>query len=79
MEIHLTSTTKVIQFDVDGKLVPARVWEGVTEMGVPCYAMITRIACLEDDDRTEFESELESQQHDAPSVEAAAIPTRLII
>ncbi len=73
MEIHLTSTTKIVYLNG----VPARVWEGVTAGGVPCHAFVTRIAVANDQDATEFELEL--QEHRAPSPDVAAIPLRLVL
>lgn len=77
MEIHLTSTTKIVQFEIDGKIVPARIWEGHTENGILCHAYITRIACAEDEDQTEFSSQLQS--HDAPSPAIEAISMRMVL
>jgi hypothetical protein len=76
MKITLTSTTKMVQ--VNG--VPARIWEGHTESGIPVHCYVTRVAVpLDQDhqDHSQFEREL--QQHEAPSVEVAAIPLRLIL
>lgn len=77
MEIQLKSTTKMVELDVGGVTVPARIWEGNTENGTPCHAYITRIACSLDEDQSEFERDL--QEHDAPSAVIEAIPMRLIL
>lgn len=80
MKLQLHSTSKVVAFNVDGVDVPARIWEGVTESGVPVHCFITRIAPTipKDDPRqSEFEKELLEQQ--APTVEIAAIPLRMIL
>jgi hypothetical protein len=37
MKIHIESTSKVVTFEIDGKPVPARIWEGKTEHGVPVH------------------------------------------
>lgn len=73
MKVTLQSTTKIVQLNG----VPARIWEGTTESGIPVHAYVTRIAVHEDQDQMEFEREL--QAHEQPSVEIAAIPLRMII
>lgn len=58
MQVTLHSTNKVVT--ING--VPARVWEGKTEGGVECFALVARIACSSgvDADASEFERELEA-------------------
>lgn len=75
MKVTLESTDKVIEFEIDGVLVPARVWEGRTELGVPCHAYITRLAVREGLNASEFERDLESRPHVPPSPEIARLPT----
>ena len=77
MKVTLESTTKIVQLVVNGATVPARIWEGTTETGIRCHAFITRIAVHEDDDPSQFETELKQQR--PPSIEVAAIPLRLIL
>ncbi len=73
MKVTLESTTKLV--NVNG--VPARVWEGTTESGIPIHAYITRVAVGIDDDQAQFEREL--QECRAPSAAVAAIPTFLVL
>lgn len=74
MKLTLESTTKTL--DIDG--VPARIWEGHTEAGIPCHAYITRIAVDKADDMTEFLDEL--TEHRAPiNPDIDALPNRLIL
>jgi len=40
MKITITSTTKLTT--IEG--VPCRIWEGVTERGVPCHVFVHRLA-----------------------------------
>lgn len=61
MQIQLESTDKIVE--VNG--VPARVWEGHTDTGIPVHALITRIGVDKDADLTQFEAEL--QECRAPS------------
>jgi hypothetical protein len=77
MKVTLESTAKTVTLVIDGKPVPARVWEGLTANGIPCHAFITRIAVKNEDDAGEFERDLREQR--APSVEVAAIPLRMIL
>ncbi|WP_210516422.1 hypothetical protein [Hymenobacter terricola] len=74
MRISLESTTKIVELNG----VPARIWEGTTESGIPVHCYITRIGVDENEPRQhEFECEL--LQMRAPSPEVAAIPIRLIL
>lgn len=73
MRVTLESTTKKVRLNG----VPARIWEGKTDSGIPCHAYITRIAVERDQDSAEFDRELE--EHKSPSLEILAIPLRLVI
>lgn len=73
MKVWLESTNKVVS--VNG--VPARIWEGATELGIPIHAYVTRVAVADDRDTSEFERELLTCR--PPSAEIDAIPTRLIL
>lgn len=75
MIVHLHNTTKIVA--ING--VPARVWEGHTERGVPVIAFITRIriAVEREADLAEFEAEL--QEMTPPSADVQAWPARMLI
>lgn len=73
MKIQLESTTKIIQLNG----VPARIWQGQTERGIPVHCFITRIAVDKDADTTEFEAEL--SEHRPPSADLEAYPARMIL
>jgi hypothetical protein len=78
MTVTLETTTRIVNVMQDGVAVPARVWEGRTDKGVRCHALIVRIAVHRDEDATEFERDLQQQR--APSADAAAIfPLRLVL
>jgi hypothetical protein len=77
VKVQLESTTKIVTLETERGSVPARIWEGVTESGIPVHAYITRIACDKDADAGEFEAELEAQR--TPSSALQAIPLRLIL
>ena len=76
MKLTMTSTERVVTIND----VPARIWEGTTETGVPVTAFITRIAVPEtasDAEHDRFRAELE--EHAPPSVEAQWWPARMIL
>jgi hypothetical protein len=84
MKVTLESTTKIVELEIHGRAVPARVWQGSTENGVPVHAFITlivpevRLDHPDFDRLTEqFERDLERQA--APRATVDAIPLRFII
>ena len=77
MKVQLESTTKIVQLHTETGVVPARIWEGVTENGIKVHAYITRIACDIDADASEFEADL--QEHAAPSRAIAALPLGMVL
>lgn len=76
MKVSLESTTKIVEVEINGQIVPARIWEGVTGSGVRVHAYVTRIAVDPDADVRQFEAELRECR--APSVAIAALPARLV-
>lgn len=54
MKITIESTNQLVSMDG----VPVRVWEGVTEDGIPCYVFVHRLCVREDQNTTQFENEL---------------------
>ena len=79
MKVTLESTTKIVGLRPEGSdvTVPARVWEGTTESGIPVHAYITRIGVDRGEDASQFEREL--QECRVPSAEVEAIPVRLVL
>lgn len=74
MRITIKSTDKLVQ--VNG--VPARIWEGETDSGIPVHCYVTRIAApAAGADLTQFEREL--TEHAAPSAALQAIPLRMVL
>jgi hypothetical protein len=55
MKVTLQSTN----FIVTGNGAKARLWEGETEKGIKCYALIPVIAARRDADNGEFELDLQ--------------------
>lgn len=85
MKITIESTDKIVTLVLKGdNEVPARVWQGATESGVPVQCFITRIApeIPESDPNIgrltrQFDVELSRQATPRPTIEA--IPLRMII
>ena len=72
MRVTLESTTKIVELITgNGHTVPARIWEGHTENGIPCHAYITRIAVARTEDASQFEREL--VEHRPPTAAVAAL------
>lgn len=80
MKIKLESTTKIVDLVTDGgAVVPARVWEGYTEGGIPVHCYITRVAVRADKDQSQFQTELTETPPALPSPQVAALDARLIL
>lgn len=75
MKVELTSTTKIVMLATNDGVIPARVWEGKTDSGIPCHAYITRIAVAKDQDATQFDREL--QECKPPSRDVSLVPSHL--
>lgn len=76
MKLIIESIDKIVT--VNG--VPARIWEGNTESGIPVHAYITLVAIAQDappEHVAEFERELREVR--PPSAVVSAIPTRLVL
>ncbi len=74
MKLIIKSTT--LQTEING--VPARIWEGKTDSGIPIHCYITRVAVANEQNCTQFERELKECK--APSeMIRAAIPLRMIV
>jgi hypothetical protein len=57
MKLTIESTSQLTRIDN----VPVRVWEGVTEDGVPCKVFVHRIAVRDDQDTEAFDRALAAQ------------------
>lgn len=81
MNIAIESTEKVVQFQVGGANVPARIWEGHTDEGIPVMCFITRIAPalepLPADVEAQFAAALKECVPPTPVVQS--IPLRMIL
>lgn len=77
MKVELHNTATVVELIVSGVRVPARIWEGTTETGIPITAFITRIAVDRQEDTAECEREL--LETSPSSVEAEHWPARMVL
>ena len=78
MKLIIGSTSKVVEFELNGAKVPARIWEGETASGIKVHCFVTRVAVHKDLDASQFEREL--QEHRAPSAEIANVyPLRMVL
>jgi len=73
MRLIIDSTSKLVELNG----VPARIWVGQTDSGIPVHCFVTRVAVHKDEDSEQFDREL--QQHTAPSADVAAYPLRLLL
>jgi hypothetical protein len=64
MRVTIESTTKVTRIEVDGHKVPARLWIGTTESGIPVHCYVTMISpqTHDADANAVFERELREQR-----------------
>ena len=70
MKITLTPTSDVGKTEINGQLVPGRVWEGQDERGVPILAFIARVAVhvdQPDEVHARFGEELQECEKEPPS------------
>lgn len=79
MKATITSTTTTCEMkDQRGRPFDCRVWEGVTEAGIPFTAYIPVVQVKRDQDGSEFAREL--TEHTPPSAETIrAIGLRFVI
>jgi hypothetical protein len=80
MNITIHPTSKIVDLQSEGGTVPARVWEGTTDTGIPVHCFITRIAPtipVHDSRQKEFQDAL--QEVEAPSAGVVSYPLRLIL
>jgi hypothetical protein len=68
MKAMIESTTQIVQLVVNGREVPARIWEGHTEAGVPCHFFVTRVAVANEEDSSQFAAELQEHKPPTPAV-----------
>lgn len=57
--------------------IPARIWEGHTDSGIPVHCYIARVAVATGERQEDFERELRDTR--TPSAAVEAIPLRMIL
>lgn len=84
MKITIESTAKIVTIGVNGNDVPARIWQGTNEDGIPVVCYVTRIfpeIPVTDPNHSEltvaFDRELKRTATPRPAIEA--IPLRMIL
>jgi hypothetical protein len=78
MKITIESTDRLVTIS-DGANrceIPARVWEGTTESGIPVSVLVTRIAASIAHNQAEFEKQL---QECRPPTMHEVYPLRMIL
>jgi len=82
MKITIESTSQIIMIRTAGGPgkgeIPARVWEGQTDSGIPVLCLIPRITVKDDQDASQFERELIECRPPSADV-SQAFPLRLIL
>jgi hypothetical protein len=61
MRITIESTSRIVEIETPTGKIPARLWEGRTDSGVPVECLVTRIAAHKSADLAQFEAELQEQ------------------
>jgi hypothetical protein len=83
MKITIESTEMLVHFQVGTAQVPARIWEGETDEGIPVHCYVTRIcpsipiAELTPEIEAQFQAALKEQA--APTAALQGIPLRMIL
>lgn len=75
MKITIENTDKIVELNG----VPARIWEGATDSGVPVTCFITRIVPRTHDDAVNAQFADELREEKTPTLYAQGIPLRLLI
>ena len=80
MKIIIENTDKIVELDGEGfRGVPARIWEGETESGVPVTCFITRIVPRTHDEAVNAQFAAELREEKTPTPYAQGIPLRMFI
>jgi len=78
MRITIENTDQIVQIEPrSGGKIPARVWKGVTDSGIECQVLVTRIAVHKQADNSAFEREL--TEPPTATLEGRAYDLRLFI
>jgi hypothetical protein len=78
MKVTIQSTTEVTQIKVAGQTVPARLWAGTTESGIPVHCYVTLISPQTHDAEAIAAFEREFMEHQVRQ-ELVSFDLRLIL
>jgi hypothetical protein len=79
MRMTIESTDEFVAVEIkSGGAISARVWRGVTEGGVECQVLVTRVAVHKSADNSAFERELQ-ERPPSPFDGPRAYPLRLFV
>jgi hypothetical protein len=76
MKMTVEPTEKIVELNG----VPARIWEGATDDGIPCHLFVTRVAVPVDrpaSEHAKFAAALRETR--PPSPEVSMYPLRLVL
>ncbi len=79
MKATIESTDEIATFVINGVDVPARVWKGTTEQGVPFLLFGTRVAVDEGKNAEEFDRELRRVATPAMERKLVSFDYRMVI
>jgi hypothetical protein len=80
MRITLESTEKLVTLLIDDAEVPARIWQGATDTGIPVQCYITRLAPeIDQHDPRQAAFQRELKEHAPPRPTVREIPLRMIL
>ncbi len=75
MKITIESTARIVALNG----VPARIWEGASETGVPVVCFVTRISPQTHEPTALTAFDAEFRECRTPNVDISAIPLRFIL
>lgn len=84
MKITIESTEKIVELEIDGAVVRARIWQGHTASDIPVTCFITRISpdvLISHSRHAELteQFDLELKECATPTDRIRAIPLRFIV
>lgn len=78
MKITIENTGQIVSIETrTGDKIPARVWKGVTEHGIECQVLVTRLAVHKAADNSAFEREL--SEPPTATIEGRAFDLRFFV
>jgi hypothetical protein len=69
VKVTVENTSSIVELEINGVRVPARLWEGTTETGIPVACFITRISPQTHDAAVNAAFARELQEQRKPTLE----------